>query len=198
MDDEVVLELLRRQRRRLAARLHDGPVQELTAAGLFLDAAAGDTGMVAGAVRSVSRAVHATRGLMRQLAEDPTPAEAAALIAALGVAAGAEGTPVVELPDDLSPAAASVLVQVADELLANVRRHAQGALLALRAEADAERVSLIVADAGPGGCPGRVSQGWTGLRVAAELLGLVGGGLEIDSGVEGTTVTAWVPADTDA
>jgi signal transduction histidine kinase len=200
-----MLDVLRWQRRRIAARLHDGPIQDLTAAHLFLDAAGYQNGgagaAVSGATRNVRAAMTGARGLMRDLAEEPSAVLAAERLADL---AGTFQTQAdVSVPragggdeaqgDGRVDTVAWILLLVAEELLSNVRRHAGGVLTGLRVGAEGDRMVLEVTDAGPGGCPATMPEGRMGLRGVHALARACGGTVAVESGEEGTRVRVEVP-----
>jgi signal transduction histidine kinase len=105
-----------------------------------------------------------------------------------GITVGVEAGEVPPLERDTEV----VLLRVAQEGLANVRKHsgAGNAVVQLRFEGDAAR--LAVRDDGGGFDPSAASNGY-GLAGMRERLALVGGDLEVSSGTGGTTLTATLP-----
>ncbi|CAN5481071.1 sensor histidine kinase [soil metagenome] len=105
-----------------------------------------------------------------------------------GITVGVEAENVPALDRDTEV----VLLRVAQEGLANVRKHAgaESAVVQLRIEGGAAR--LDVRDDGGGFDPLEASNGY-GLTGMRERLALVGGDLEVSSGSDGTTLTATLP-----
>lgn len=190
-----------RVRRRLAHRLHDGPIQELTAAQLFLDGAImrlddgrpedlGDA--LDKGVQALRRATAACRSLMEQLgpgveAEGELEMRLRRLAGEVDPAAPVE----VRVPADFGHDHAGValaLYRVAEELLDNVRRHAAGRLDRLTLSVRGDDVRLEVADRGPG-LPDEAGQR-SGLALAEAQLGRLGGELELRSDSSGTRASA--------
>ena len=148
------------ERRRIAAAMHDGPVQDLVGASYQLGAA---TSAVAGteAARTLEQAEMTTRGtvqILRAMLVDIYPPALAesGLTEALGDLAGGartRGTPVAVRVDpdaDLSPEAERLVFRVARETLANATKHGRGALVRITLANEGGRVVLTVHDDGPG------------------------------------------------
>ncbi|MCC7360706.1 MAG: GAF domain-containing sensor histidine kinase [Anaerolineales bacterium] len=93
----------------------------------------------------------------------------------------------------LSPLAEAQLVRIAQEALANARKHAQARHVALRLNLTPQRLHLTVADDGRGFALEAVGQGHFGLHTMRERAESVGGGLTVDSGRGGTRLEAWLP-----
>ena len=106
---ERLLDEAERERGRMATWLHDGPVQDLTAALLLTDAASADLpegqgGRLVAATEALRRAITAVRGLMEHLAPDLLVADGLqqAASAAVAAVAGSDARCDVVLPDDLA------------------------------------------------------------------------------------------------
>jgi two-component system NarL family sensor kinase len=198
------------ERRRIAADLHDGVVQDLTAASLVVDAArneiesgaaAPETGI---ALESATDTVRASIGTLRTLLMDFYPADLASrgLPAALGdlVALARTRGMAAELDvaaDLRAPtAAAGLLFRVAQEATPNAVTHARAGRVSIHAGEDARGYWLEVRDDGEGFDAGASAQeGHIGLRAARELMADAGGRLDVRSAPgEGTVVRAELPA----
>ena len=94
------------------------------------------------------------------------------------------------------------LFRIVQECLANIHRHSGSRTATVQLEHDSERVLLKVRDWGHGmpvelrrlGKVGSLGVGIAGMR---ERLGQLRGHLEIESGKDGTTITAIVPLSED-
>jgi signal transduction histidine kinase len=150
------------ERRRIAADLHDGVVQELVAASFAVassaqDAAArGDTEL-AGQLRSASETVRTSIGGMRSLLVDIYPANlrAAGLTPALRDLAGTVRTDVAvdvsgEAANALTAEQQEVVFRVAQECLRNAASHAHAREIRLVLQGDSSAIILEVADDGVG------------------------------------------------
>ncbi len=148
------------ERRRLAATVHDGPVQDLIGASYRLGAAAAATaGTPAGdAVEAAEASVHLTVDGLRDMLVDLYPASLSdgGIGVALGdLVAGARsrgGMVVYRFGDDvrMSPDAERLLFRIARETLANGVKHGAGRPVTLRVDQRDETVVLTVRDDGPG------------------------------------------------
>ena len=97
----------------------------------------------------------------------------------------------VELQQEPTTVVRSVLLRTVQEALVNVRKHANASRVAIRAQGDAEAVSIEVVDDGRG----LSSPRGLGLTTAAQRLEAIGGGLRIARHASGGTVLrAWAPA----
>jgi len=199
------------ERRRIAASLHDGPVQELAGVGFSLAAAAGR--MEGDARATVEDAASRTRDTMRDLRTMlvelyPASLHRSGLAAAVSDvlsplrAAGVETE--VDIPADLhlpDPMEA-LLFRTAREALQNVRKHADATRVEIHVRSDGSRVWLTVKDDGRGfeapassnGRNGDDGADGLGLRLVADLAEDAGGHLNIDSTPgRGTMVRVEVP-----
>jgi two-component system, NarL family, sensor kinase len=197
------------ERRRIAADLHDGVVQDLTSASLAVAAAtyplhAGVVG--ATTIPTLDAAAETMRqsiGTLRTLLMDFYPAdlEARGLAAALGDLVALAGTRGVEAELDMSPdlrppaPVAGLLFRVAQEALRNAAAHARARRVRVSAGADAECYWLEVRDDGDGFDPDRPApEGHIGLRVLRDLLADADGRLSVSSTPgEGSVVRAELP-----
>lgn len=148
------------ERRRIAAAVHDGPVQELVGAAFQLGAAS--RGVAGSAAEEVlldaEESVRATLESLRDLLVDIYPAslDDDGIGAALGsLVAGARGRGGIVLlhvdPDlQLEKAPQQLVFRVARETLANAVKHAGDSLIEVRLSKFKRRVELVVEDRGPG------------------------------------------------
>jgi signal transduction histidine kinase len=100
------------------------------------------------------------------------------------------------IPDPVSPLAQLQLFGIAQEALANVRRHAAAAHVRIALEADPAGLALTVADDGHGFVPDVLTgaSGGYGLTMMRERAESLGGALEIRSLLgEGTRISATLP-----
>ena len=188
------------ERERIARDLHDTVVQDLFATGMLLDATAGISAEPLVAER-ISRAVDDLDGAIASLRsvvfliDPPAGPGTAAQVLRRVVQARAEPlgfTPVLEIsgdPGQLPDRVVGELVQVVNEALSNVARHAGATSARVRLAVDElGGWSLEVQDDGSGFRPGRVplGRGLLNLGTRAELLAAT---LQIDSEPgRGTTI----------
>lgn len=202
-----------RMLRQLGADLHDGPAQYLALAALRLDDAM-DTGAAGAGLKSELRASldHAMREirlLSRGLALPDLDGQTLEGLMRRAVQAHREKVPTVvtlhvgegaDVP--LAYATKLCIYRFLQEGLSNAARHAPTAAVALSCEAVAGRVTLVLADDGPGFDPAQVrvirpegGQGLMGLRDRVES---IGGTLDIASAPRtGTRLTISLPLEED-
>jgi len=196
------------ERRRIAADLHDGVVQDLAGVSYTL-AALADTAAVAGdddqarrltgAAAETRRSVRSLRSLLVEI-YPPNLADTGmeGALADLGAAASRNGTtvtvdvdPAVDLDDD----GMAVVYRVVREALQNVTKHARAEQVAVTLAPDDGATVLTVRDDGAGFDPATVPEGHVGLRLLRDLAAENGADLVIDSVPgEGSTVRLVVPA----
>jgi len=194
----------RRERRRVASYLHDGPVQEL--AGLaFSLAPVADGARSRGAEREaevVKNVIDRLRGTVRDLRallvdlHPPTLASAglAAALSDLASPLSARGTAVelhVDGDERLDPDTRALVYRVAQEAVRNVIAYADASTLAIEVDVAGSTARLLVADDGRGFGPEtrerRREEGHLGLSLVEELAQQAGGTLAIDSHEGGGT-----------
>jgi two-component system NarL family sensor kinase len=197
------------ERRRLAADLHDGVVQDLTAVSLSVSAASRKLAGVADAktVAELSDSAESARqsvGTLRSMLIEVYPPN----LAALGLPAAlrdlvdqvvARGLDVdLEIDDDLSasPGAEALLFRTVQEGLRNVATHAAAENVSVCVARDGNQAWAEVSDDGCGFDPDEEAvEGHFGLRALSDLLGDAGGRLRVWSAPgEGTILRAEVPA----
>lgn len=193
-----------RARRAISEALHDGPLQEILAAGHDLHALDGRGGD--------DEAIECTRdrlgAVMRSLREvmaalHPTVLQYGGLEAALqGVADQHSSAGGFECEVAVEPEATGLrdglLLSVARELLANAARHARAGRVTVAVRRGAAGLALEVADDGTGIGPGRreaaLGEGRIGLATSRERVEAVGGRLTLEPGPGGgTTARVEVP-----
>ncbi len=181
------------ERRRIAADLHDGVVQDLAGVSYSLSALAQHAEPPAD--DQLSRAADRTRkavGSLRTLLVDIYPANLreAGLGSALQDLANevdAEVDVDPGLPLDLQSQQA--FYRVARESVRNIAKHAGASAVAITLHREGNDVVLTVRDDGRGFDPGRRDTGHVGLTLMQDLAAQVGGDLQVTSASgEGTTV----------
>ena len=196
------------ERRRIAADLHDGPVQHLAGISYSLSAAAQTEGSTA-ARETLRQAAAGTRDSMRRLRSllveiHPPNLRASGLEAALADllaplrARGAETSLTVDSALALDEGAERIVYRAAAEALRNVERHAAANRVAVDVEERDEGVRLVVVDDGVGFGPGdrerRREEGHVGLSLLEELVARAGGRLAVRSAPgDGTTFELELP-----
>lgn len=197
------------ERRRIARELHDSLGQDLTAAKISLDMLSqevtAESRYLKEAQDLVNRCIADTRTLSHLL-HPPLLDEAGFVSAAkwyvegFGQRSGIATT--LDLPSHphrLPRRTETALFRIMQEALTNVHRHSGSRNVEVRVAADAARVVLTVRDYGTG-VPreildrfwktGNVGVGLAGIR---ERLKELGGTLQIESGLDGTLLTATIP-----
>lgn len=192
------------ERERLAGEIHDTLAQGFTSIVTLLQAAQAQfDGDPPAARRHLDLAVRAARENLREArglvaASAPSDLESRSLADAIGrqadrwteetaVPAACE---VIGTPRRLPPEEEIVLLRAAQELLANVARHAEAREVGVRLDYSAEdAVGLSVADDGRGFDPDAVGEASFGLRLMRGRVERIGGAVRVESGPSGSTVT---------
>jgi two-component system, NarL family, sensor histidine kinase UhpB len=194
------------ERLRVARELHDEIGQTLTAVTIQAERAAdGDPAQASHALRGVADAVRESLDEVRRIARELRPEALDDLglvnaLIALCTRIGAQNGPRVkrELQGTLPPLSTEVelvLYRIAQESLTNALRHADARSATVSLEADADAVTLSVADDGKG-LPVELPRDTAGIAGMRERALLVGGRLTIDSRPgEGTEVRLTIPLD---
>jgi len=194
----------RRERRRVASYLHDGPVQEL--AGLaFSLAPVADGAERRGAEREAAvmrNVIDRLRGTVRDLRallvdlHPPTLATAGleAALRDLVSPLSARGTTVelrVDGAERLDPDTQALVYRVAQEAVRNVVAYADASAVSVAVDVTDSTARLVVADDGRGFGPEtrerRHAEGHLGLSLVEELAQQAGGSLSVDSSEGGGT-----------
>jgi two-component system NarL family sensor kinase len=180
-----------RERRRIAGNLHDGVVQDLSAAPLIMARATerlargsgleADDHTLAAELSDATVAVRGSVASLRSLLIELYPPHLArsglpAALADLAARIQARGVQVrLDLPDDLDlpPETAALLFRVAQEALQNVVKHACAQTAVLTIEQGAGTASMSIGDDGTGFAPASISaatgKGHFGMRVLCDL-----------------------------
>lgn len=179
------------ERLRVAQELHDEIGQTLTAVTIGAERAAdGDAAAAPEALRRVAGAVRESLDEVRRIARElrPEALDDLGLVNALIALCNRMGTregPLIKrelqgtLPE-LPPELELVVYRIAQESLTNAVRHAHAGSVTVSLEANAETVTLRVADDGDG-MPRRLPSGTAGIAGMRERALLVGGRLSIES-----------------
>jgi two-component system NarL family sensor kinase len=208
---ERAIEASDQERRRIAADLHDGVVQDMAGVAFGLAPLAegaarrGDEAEASALRGATDRLRHGVRALRTLLVEiHPPSLQTAGLEAALAdllsplAADGVATTLDVDDGAARGSSADALVYRVAREALRNVREHAGAASVRVAVRREDGRVRLEVADDGQGFDGGRraarAEEGHVGLTLLEDLVGDAGGALDV-RGVPGagTTVVLEVP-----
>jgi two-component system, NarL family, sensor histidine kinase UhpB len=194
------------ERLRVARELHDEIGQSLTAVTIQAERAAdGDPELAAEALRRVADAVRDSLDEVRRIARELRPEALDDLglvnaLIALCTRLGAQGSLRVrrelqgKLPP-LPPDVELVVYRIAQESLTNALRHSDARSATVTLKADADTLTLQVADDGKG-MPAQLPGGTAGLAGMRERALLVGGRLSIQSRPDhGTEVRLTIPVD---
>jgi two-component system, NarL family, sensor histidine kinase UhpB len=194
------------ERLRVARELHDEIGQTLTAVTIQAERAAdGEPALAPDALRRVADAVRESLDEVRRIARELRPEALDDLglvnaLIALCTRVDAQTGPRVkrELQGALPPLSAEVelvLYRIAQESLTNALRHSDARSATVSLEADAESVTLRVADDGKG-MPAQLPAGTAGIAGMRERALLAGGRLTIDSRRgHGTEVRLTIPVE---
>ena len=198
------------ERRRIAANLHDGVVQDLAGASLALAGAAdvaskedrGSGVLLHQAATAVRESIGGLRSVLFEIY--PPNLRAAGLSAALGdlvapmSARGIDVTVAVGPDLELDADTDALVFRVAQEALRNVAKHARAGHAAVDLRRDGRSVVLMVSDDGRGFQPSDVAlgaaPGHVGLRLLGDLAASAGATLDVASMPDqGTHVRLTVP-----
>ena len=201
---ERALSASERERRQIAADLHDGVVQDLAGAGYALAALQRRTeGRAAANVEQVGRVVRGAVESLRRLMVDiyPPDLSGAGLPGAVDDLAeplrraGVEVSVHAAALPAADSAVAATLYRVARETLANVAKHARASRVEVDLTVDQDHdpswVTLRIADDGVGIREGQLdkrAQGHLGLRLLIDRVADQGGEMTVRPGCDGGTV----------
>jgi signal transduction histidine kinase len=193
-----------RERRRVAAYLHDGPVQDIAglafslaplADGAEARGASGEAGVLRAAIERLRRTVRDLRTMLVEL--HPPHLAAAGLEAAIAdlvsplQASGTVVSVAIDGAERLDREQEALVYRVAQEAVRNVIAYADAATLRVELTVDDDVARLIIADDGRGFDAGtrerRLAEGHLGLSLVEELARQSGGDLEISSSEGGGT-----------
>ncbi|HXF57417.1 MAG TPA: ATP-binding protein [Actinomycetota bacterium] len=196
------------ERRRIAEDIHDDPIQAIAALGMRLELLHRKLGAGTSAEEfrklqaTVQEAIRRLRRMVFELRPRALDREGigAALREQLEHQRQQDGLPYeldVRLTREPSPEVRTVLFRVAQEALANVRRHARASKVLVSVTDRDGGVLVWVRDDGVGFAGGERPEsapGHLGLSSMRERVELAGGWLRVMSGAgRGTTVEFWVP-----
>jgi nitrate/nitrite-specific signal transduction histidine kinase len=188
---------MERERRQLAAEVHDGLAQHLALALRELALLDSDAGSRERLQESLTAAHRLVRARLQELTTPLGGLRQAVEAAAERARRRGLAVRVIGHADAPGPEVVTLVSRVASEALANVDSHADARAVEVRLQEEDGRLELTVADDGRGfdvaQAPG-VAQGHLGLTVMRERARSYGGDCCIESrpGV-GTRVTLWVP-----
>jgi PAS domain S-box-containing protein len=196
------------ERHRIAADIHDDPIQVMSAAdmriqGLVESAKDPDLRAALGEVHtSVMQAIERLRSMLFELR--PPALEQQGLVAALeiyvrhvgaeaGLDSAVEGRLETEPPGEVR----AILFRIAQEAIANVRKHAAAGRVDVTLEEREDGVMVRVRDDGRGFDPAAVERpvpGHLGMSAMPERAELAGGWCRVESAPgAGTVVECWLP-----
>lgn len=192
------------ERRRIASDIHDDPIQVMSAAEIRAQMLAHhiqdpELRREAEQLRDVIRSsVERLRHLLLELR--PPALDHEGLVPALRAYLGEE-VPVPDIEDALPfeppPEQRAVLLRIAQEAIANARKHASATRIHVSIAALEGCVRLVITDDGLGFDTAAIESpepGHIGLPTMIERAQLAGGGCEVHSQPgRGTTVSAWLP-----
>jgi signal transduction histidine kinase len=187
---ELLHAAMERERRQLAAEVHDGLAQYLALARRELALPEPDRARLTEAVDAAHRLV---RARLQELSDAPADLRQAIEKAARRARASVRVTG----RGEAGPEAVTLAARVVSEALANADAHARATAVEIAYAADDERLELTVADNGTGfdprTAPG-VEDGHLGLTVMRQRARGHGGECTITSTPgKGTVVTLWIP-----
>ena len=201
-----------RERTRIAADVHDEPVQALAAVDLrlgLLERQLADVApeLVPDVIR-IHETVNTVSDELRDLLFELEPVGPTALLTHLLEEAAAH---IFELTDvdwvmanepdprelGLSVTTRTQVVRIAKEAMANVAKHAQARTASISVEVDDDGVTVRVEDDGVGIPPGIRSSppGHRGISGMLDRAAVAGGTISVESAAVGTTVSVWLPRD---
>jgi two-component system, NarL family, sensor kinase len=207
------------ERRRIAGSLHDGVVQDLSAAPLFMSRAADRLGGRPGAddedrdaaeglrlaTTAVRRSVASLRSLLIEI-YPPNLARAHLPAALADLAARVQSRGIrtrLDIPDDLDlpPEIDGLLFRVAQEALLNAAKHAHAGTVELTLSREQDTVVMEIRDDGSGfdlsAAPVNTGTGHFGIRVLTDLAEAAGATLDLATAPgHGTALRLRVPLST--
>ena len=192
------------ERRRIASDIHDDPIQVMSAADIRAQALAHqiqdpELRQEAEELRDVIRSsVERLRHLLFEL-RPPTLASEDLVPALRACVGDADPVPEIEdaLPFEPPSEVRAILFRIAQEAIANARKHASATRIYVSIAGFDGGVRLVIRDDGLGFDVGVIESpeaGHIGLPTMIERAQLAGGGCEVHSEPgRGTTVSAWLP-----
>ncbi len=196
------------ERRRIAADIHDDPIQVMSAVDLRLQTLAATGGTIGAAEvedlhETVQRSIDRLRSLLFELR--PGALDREGLVVALrqyvdhvARETGWTAEVVDELEEEPLPELRASLYRLAQEALTNARKHAEASHLSVEVASVDDGVRIRIGDDGVGFDPSTMQSprpGHIGLSTMVERAELVGGWCRIASAPgKGTLVECWLPA----
>ncbi len=190
------------ERRRLAQDLHDGVIQDLSAASYALptvldrlpEGAGGDLARHTG--ERINGILQQDLRALRSMVIDLFPADLGqgglrrALEKLASRAADTGVQVLLDVPDelDVDPRVAGLVYRVVREGLRNVEKHARARVVSVRVSAGPDQVAIEVADDGDGLAMPAASEGHVGLQLLSALVVDLGGDLDLGPGDQGGVV----------
>ena len=199
------------ERRRIAADIHDDPVQVMAAVDMRLQLLAGrphaaTSEELLDIQQTVRESIVRLRSLLFELR--PLALDREGLVSALRLYLEHTGEPgwTFEVLDGLTaepvPELRATLYRIAQEAVGNARKHAEAHHITIAVATAGDGVTIRVTDDGKGFDPGRVERpepGHLGLTTMIERAELVGGWCRITSSPgSGATIECWLPTDVAA
>lgn len=203
--NQRIVEAQEHERTRVARELHDGISQQLSSTKYVFELAQiqhgrnkPDTG------KTISRGISALAGAIaeiRRISKDLRPG----MLDDLGLAPALKSlaadfnkhsgltvkSDIEPVRSHLSDEAKTALFRVAQEALNNISRHANASQVAISLSTDTKHVTLIISDNGNGFADhSRQPTSGIGLTNMAERIAYYDGKFKIDTGMNGTTITA--------
>jgi signal transduction histidine kinase len=197
------------ERRRIAADIHDDPIQVMSAVDMRLQMLAGfpdsiTVEAITEIEHEVAEAIERLRSLLFELR--PTALDRDGLVPALRLyaehsakAAGWRVEVLDELREEPDADMAALMYRIAQEAIVNVRKHTEATTVRIEAASAADGAIVRVIDDGAGFAPDLTSPpepGHLGLTTMVERAELAGGWVRVLSAPgKGTTVECWLPTD---
>ena len=197
------------ERKRIAAGIHDDPLQAVTAASLRLQQlrrrlrAPADRELLAMVEETVQQAIGRLRHLTFDLQPPPADlglvASLTAYLEQLRSDTGATYTVDNRLRFEPSADVQLLVYRIAQEALANIRRHARARTVTVRLTTVDDGCLVVISDDGIGYQPGlEPTPGHLGVPLMVERAQIAGGWCRIEGTPgSGTTVEFWIPHTAD-
>jgi PAS domain S-box-containing protein len=197
------------ERRRIAADIHDDPIQVMSAVDLRMGMMVErdepvDPALIATLQETVRQSIERLRSLLFELR--PAALDRDGLVAALtqylqhtSKETGWTFEIVDRLEFEPDPELRATLYRTAQEAVANARKHSSASRVVVTVITEGDGITIRVSDDGSGFDTGRLDEprpGHLGLVTMVERAELMGGWCRVSSvPSEGTTVECWLPSD---
>jgi PAS domain S-box-containing protein len=196
-----------RDRRLIAYEIHDGPVQDMAGAQMYMESLLRDNRLPAGPIREE---LSAATGLLRKAIDEsrrvinglrPPILDDLGIVPAVEylTADQPEGGPPIALSVEgefcwLDPLVEGTVYRIVQEAVSNARRHSRSERVEVRLSKMSERICVEVRDWGVGFDPADIEDKRLGLKGIRERARLLGGRAAIESSPgEGTRVVVELP-----